>query len=142
MDNSKSDAGKFLFGVHAGTGWAYADEAHLFNTVVSVTVDYHIAKNFYLQFAPGYIWAWKWNEHYLTLPIHIRKRFGECISLFAGPALIFDIGHFKDLGVSAGIYFHYTTRSSLVLSASAFTLYDYNIDFLYLPVNISYRFSF
>lgn len=142
MDVNGPAAGKFRFGVHVGSGWAYVDKTHLFNLSATLTIDYRILHHLYIQFAPGYSWLWKWNEHYLTLPVQLRKRFGECISLFAGPALTFDVGHFKDLGVSAGAYVHLNERFALVLSVYTFTLYDDDIDFLYVPVNISYRFSF
>lgn len=142
MDTSKAAAKRFQFGVQAGTGWAYADESHLFNTALGLTVDYRITDNLFIQFAPGYFWLWKWDEHYLSLPLHLRKTFGERISLFAGPALNYDVGHFKDLGISAGVILHYSDRCALVLSATVFTLYDYDIDYLYVPVNILYRYSF
>lgn len=129
---------KLIFGIQGGAGWAFEDEADLFNTSVSLTVDYHIKHNFFMQFAPQYSWLWKWNEHYLTLPFHLRKKFGERISLFAGPALTFDIGNFKDVGISVGAYYHFTKRSALEVSAFTFTLYDYDIDYLYVPVSISY----
>jgi hypothetical protein len=133
---------KFLFGVQAGTGWAYEDKTHLYNTLACITFDYHLKSNYFIQFAPQYSWLWKWNEHYLTIPIHLRKKIGEKLSFFAGPALTFDVGYFKDLGVSVGAYYHFNKRSALALSVFTFTLYDYYIDYLYAPVNISYRFTF
>ncbi len=141
-DHSQPDAGRFLFGIQAGNGWAYEDENHLFSLFGGLTFDYRISDHLFLQFAPSYSWLWKWNEHYLTLPIHLRVKLGEIISLFAGPALTFDVGYFKDLGVSAGAYLHLDERFALVLSAYTFTLYDYDIDYLYVPINISYRYSF
>ncbi|UCH14702.1 MAG: hypothetical protein JSV22_01765 [Bacteroidales bacterium] len=133
---------KFIIGIHAGIGWAYEDKAHLYNTSASFTFDYHLKNNYFIQFAPQYSWLWKWNEHYLTIPIHIRRKFGKRLSLFAGPALTFDIGYFKDLGISAGAYYHFRKRSALAISAFTFTLYDYYIDYFYVPVSISYRYSF
>ena len=132
----------FIFGINTGAGWAYEDKAHLFNTSVSLTIDYHLKSNYFLQFAPQYSWLWKWNEHYLTLAIHLRKKFGKRFSLFAGPALTFDIGYFKDLGISMGGYFHIDNHSAIAISAFTFTLYDYYIDYLYVPVSISYRYTF
>ena len=132
---------KLTFGIQTGVGWAYEDEAHLFNTAVSFTADYQIKHNFFIQFAPQYSWLWKWNEHYLTLPIHLRKTLGDKFSLFAGPALTFDVGYFKDLGVSAGVYYLLGNHSALAISAFSFTLYDYDIDYLYVPVSMTFRFS-
>lgn len=133
---------KLFFGATLGIGWAYEDEAHLYNTSTSFAVEYRIINNYYFQFAPIYSWLWKWNEHYLTLPIHIGKKFGNKISLFAGPALTFDVGFFKDFGISAGTYYHFNKKSALLLSAFTFTLYDYYIDYLYVPVSLSYSYTF
>ena len=129
---------KLMFGIQAGAGWAYEDEAHLFNVSTCLTLDYHLKNFFFIQFAPQYSWLWKWNEHYLTLPIHLRKKIGVKFSLFAGPALTFDVGYFKDLGFSGGAYYHFSKRSALAISALSFTLYDYYIDYLYVPISISY----
>ena len=137
--NSMSSPKKLIFGIQAGAGWAYEDKAHLYNTTACLTLDYYIKNNFFIQFAPQYSWLWKWNEHYLTLPIHLIKNINDKFSLFAGPALTFDITHFKDLGVSGGAYFYLSKRSALALSAYTFTLYDYNIDYLYIPISISFR---
>jgi hypothetical protein len=133
---------KIIFGIQAGAGWAYEDEAHLFNTSTGITFDYRFLDKYNIQFAPRYSWLWKWNEHYLTLPVHIRKKFGQRISLFAGPAFTLDIGHFKDLGISAGACYHFSRRSALVISAFVFTLYDYHIDYFYMPVSIAYGYYF
>lgn len=141
-DALTSNAGKLTMGIRAGAGWSYADEAHLFNTSTSLAIDYHLKNSYYIQFAPTYSWLWKWNEHYLTIPVHMRKRFGEKFSLFAGPALTFDVGYFKDLGLSGGAYYHISTNSSIVISAFTFTLYDYHIDFLYVPVSVIYSYTF
>jgi len=141
-DSPKPVAGRFLFGVQAGSGWAFEDETHLFNIAAGLTVDYQMTNHLFLQFAPAYSWLWRWNEHYLTLPFHFRAKIGGILSLFAGPALTFDVGYFKDLGVSAGVYLHLNDRFALVLSAYTFTLYGYDIDYLYVPVNISYRYTF
>ncbi len=141
-DSLNPVARRFLFGIQAGNGWACEDEAHLFSLSAGLTIDFQITDHLFLQFAPSYSWLWKWNEHYLTLPVHFRKKFGERISLFAGPAVTFDVGYFKDLGLSAGAYVHLDNSFALVLSLYAFTLYDYDIDYLYVPINISYRYTF
>jgi hypothetical protein len=133
---------KFIPGINIGAGTAYADKAFNHHIAFSLTIDYHIKKGFFLQFAPKYSWLWKWNEHYLTLPVHLRKMFGDKISIFAGPALTFDIGYFKDLGISAGGCYHFSRRSAVILSAFTFTLYDYYIDYLYVPVSLSYQITF
>jgi len=140
--NSLNTNKKFIFGIQAGAGWANEDEAHLYNTSISISLDYHLRNNYFIQFAPQYSWLWKWNEHYLTLPIHIRKKIGNKFSLFAGPALTFDVGCFRDFGISGGAYYHISNRSALALSVFTFTLYDYYIDYVYAPVSISYRFTF
>jgi hypothetical protein len=140
--NSLNTNKKFIFGVQAGVGWAYEDEAHLYNTSFCISIDYQLKNGLYIQFAPQYSWLWNWNEHYLTLPIHLRKKIGNKFSLFAGLALTFDIGYFKDLGISGGAYYHISNRSALALSVFTFTLYEYFIDYLYAPVSISYRFAF
>ena len=142
MDRNKPVVDRFQFGVQAGSGWACEDETHLFSLLAGLTVDYQMTDHLFLQLAPSYSWQWTWNEHYLILPVHLRAKFSEIISLFAGPALTCDIGNFKDLGVSAGAYFHLNNRFALVLSVYTFTLYDYDIDYLYVPVNISYRYTF
>jgi len=142
MDGLKSDTTRFLIGIQAGNGWAWEDKNHLFSLFAGLTFDYRISDHLFLQFAPSYSWLMRWNEHYLTLPIHLRKKFGEIISLFAGPALTFDIGHFKDLGVSAGAYVHLNDRFTLAFSVFTFSLFDNDIDYLYVPINISYRYSF
>ena len=129
-------------GTRVGIGWAYEDNAHLYNTVVAFSLDYRIAPKWYLQFIPAYSWLWKWNEHYLTLPIHIRKIIDRRLSIFAGSALTYDVGYFKDLGISAGAYFHLDERSAIVLSAFTFTLYDYHIDYLYVPISLSFHYTF
>ncbi|MCB0667942.1 MAG: hypothetical protein KDC80_19080 [Saprospiraceae bacterium] len=136
------DKGKLIFGFQTGAGWAYEDEKHLFHTSVYLTADYGIGTKLFVQFAPQYSILWKWKEHYLTFPIHLRKQFASRLSLYAGPALIFDVGFFKDLGVSGGAYYNLSEKSALAISAYTFTLYDYDIDFLYIPVTISYRFKF
>jgi hypothetical protein len=133
---------KFEFGVNAGVGWANEDEACLYNSSICLSVDYRIINKYSIQFAPQYSWLWKWNEHYLTIPIHLRKKFGERFSLFAGPALSFNVGNFNDLGFSGGVYYHFCNHSALAVTVFSFTLYDYCIGYLYVPVSISYRFSF
>ena len=140
--NHSFDDKRFSFGANLGIGWTFEDKAHLFNTSAGFIFDYHLKNKFYVQFAPRYVWLWKWNEHYLALPVHIRKKLGDKLSVFGGPALIFDIGYFKDLGISAGMYYHLGNRSALILSAFTFTLYDYHIDYLYVPLSLSYNYSF
>ena len=137
----KDENKKLSLSVDAGMSWAYEDKAHLFNTTTSAIFDYQIKNNFYFQFAPRYTWLIKWNEHYLTLPLHIRKQFGKKLSLFAGPALTFDIGYFKDLGISAGLYYHFSKRSAIKLSVFTLTLYDYHIDYLFVPIGLTYTFT-
>ena len=87
----------FSMGADLGLSCSYTDEVFLFSVPVSVNLDYHFKKGYYLQFAPKYTWLFKWNEHYLSLPLHLKKRFGNRISLFAGPALTFDVGYFRDI---------------------------------------------
>lgn len=128
-----------VFGTNLGMSCYYTDKAFLFSVPSSFSIDFHIKKDYYIQFAPKYSWLWKWNEHYLTLPIHIRKHINKRISVYAGPAITWDIGYFRDLGISAGAYFQINDRSSIILSAFTFTLYDYYIDYLYIPVGISYN---
>ena len=131
----------FLFGFQAGVGWAYEDEVHMMISTLVFTLKYSFKNNYFVQLAPKYSWLMKWNEHYLTLPIHIGKRVGNRLSFFAGPALTYDIAFFRDLGLSAGACYHFGNRSALVLSLFTFTLYDYDIDYLIVPVSISYSFT-
>lgn len=133
---------KFSVGVSTGIGTSYTDKVFLLNVPASGIIEYKIADTYFIRFAPMYTWLIRWNEHYLTLPVHIRKDLGEKFGLFTGPALTFDIGYFKDLGVSAGVYYHLGKRSSIVLSAFTFTLYDYHIDYLFVPVALTYRYMF
>ena len=140
--NFQTENKKFSLSADAGMSWAYEDKAHLFNTSTSAILDYQIKNKFHLQFAPRYTWLIKWNEHYLTLPVHLRKKIGDRFSFYAGPALTFDIGYFKDIGLSSGIYFHYSERSAINLSAFTFTLYDYHIDYLFIPVGLTYNYYF
>ena len=129
----------FLFGGNIGVSCSYSDEAFNFSFPVSLTLDYYIKKGYYLQVAPKYSWLFWWNEHYFTLPLHVRRRFSKRLSLYLGPSITWDIGYFKDLGISAGAYFHFGKNSSIILSAFTFTLYDYYIDYQYLPICISYN---
>lgn len=142
IKNSSTHDRKISIGINSGMSWAYEDRASLWGPQASVTIDYKIYNNIFVQFAPKYTWLMKWNEHYLTLPIHLRKKFGDKFSLYAGPALTFDLGYFKDLGLSAGAYYHINNRHAIVLSAYTFTLYDYFIDYLYVPVSLSYNICF
>jgi hypothetical protein len=131
---------KISIGVKAGLGFSYTDKAFLLNVPASISIDYKLSKKYYLQFAPNYIWLIRWNEHYLSLPIHLGLRANNKWSFFAGPALTFDIGNFKDWGISAGIHYHVGTRSSIILSGTTFSLYDYKIDFLFVPVGITFNY--
>ena len=137
-----SDDKTFVIGINLGIGWAYEDKAHLLNTSFGVTLDYHLKKHFYLQFAPRYSWLWKWNEHYLTLPIHVKKTFDNKLSIFAGPALSFDVGYFQSFGISAGLSYQWGKKSSIMLSAFSFTLHNYHIDYIYVPITLSYSYTF
>ena len=131
-----------IFGSNGGIGASYTDRQILFNLQGSVTMDYVLKNTWSVQMAPKYTWLIKWNEHYLTLPVHLRKKIGDRFSFYAGPALTFDIGYFKDIGLSSGIYFHYSERSAINLSAFTFTLYDYHIDYLFIPVGLTYNYYF
>ena len=139
--NFQTENKKFSLSADAGMSWAYEDKAHLFNTSTSAILDYQIKNKFHLQFAPRYTWLIKWNEHYLTLPFHLRKQLGKKLSLFAGPALTIDIGYFKDLGISAGMDYYFSKRSAIKLSVFTFTLYDYHIDYLFVPIGLTYTFT-
>ena len=133
---------KVIFGTNGGVGASYTDKVFLLNLQGSYTLDYFVNNNLSIQLAPKYTWLIKWNEHYLTLPIHLRKKIGERFSVFAGPSLTFDIGYFKDLGISAGVYYHFSKKQAFILSAYTFTLYDYNIDYIFIPVGIAYNYMF
>lgn len=135
-------AGRFLIGVQAGNGWACEDEKHLFNLTAGLTIDYQIADHFFLQLAPSYYWLWTWNEHYFILPVHFRQKYSDLFSLFAGPAITFNVGYSENVGLSVGAYIHLDNRFALVLSVYAFRLYGHDTDFLYVPINMSYRYSF
>jgi len=128
------------FGVNLSLNGSYNDKAYNIGIPFSFIVDYKLKNDFSIQFAPKYTWLYKWNEHYLTIPLHLKKDFGEKIEIYVGPALTFDLGYFKDLGISAGILYQVGNRSSLILSAYTFTLYDYHIDYFYLPIGVSYNF--
>ncbi|MFC2125002.1 hypothetical protein ACFLU5_09340 [Bacteroidota bacterium] len=131
---------RILIGCNLGVNCSYSDEAYNFSApVASISFDYHIKNGYYLQVAPKYSWLYKWNEHYLTVPLHVRKRFSNRFSFYAGPSITWDVGYFRDLGISAGTYFHVNEQSSIILSVYTFTLYDYEIDYLYAPVGISYN---
>ncbi|MFC2138463.1 hypothetical protein ACFLTE_09835 [Bacteroidota bacterium] len=138
---SPESSRKTSLAVSMGLGASYTDKAFLLNVPASLSIDYKISENYFLQFAPKYTWLVRWNEHYLSLPLHLGIRVNKKISFFAGPALTYDIRYFKDLGISAGIYYHFGKRSSLALSAYTFTLYDYNIDYLFLPIALTYNFK-
>lgn len=103
-------------------------------------MDYVIKNKWSIQLAPNYIWLVKWNEYYLTFPLHLRKSLGDKISVYAGPALTYDIGYFKDLGISVGLYYHLGNKSSINLSFLTFTLYYYHIDYIFVPIGLTYSF--
>jgi len=120
---------KLGLGFSAGPAVTYTDKAFLLSTQISGHLDYKISERCFIQLAPKYTWLIRWNEHYLTLPLHIGARFGERISCVAGPALTFDLGFFRDIGISAGVFYRFSERSAIGLSAHTFTLYDYSIDY-------------
>ena len=133
--------GRFLIGIDLGISGSYSDAAHNISAPVSsICLDYHIGKNYYLQIAPRYSWLFRWNEHYLTLPLHVRKRFNKLLSVYEGPSITRDVGYFRDLGISVGINFHISERSSINLSVFTFSLADYHIHYRYVPVGISFKY--
>ena len=89
--------------------------------------------------AYGYTYLIRWSEHYLTLPLHFGAYINNKIRVAAGPALSYDLGYFKDFGVSAAIYYHFNDWTAISISAFTFTLYDYHIDYLYIPLAVSYN---
>ncbi len=133
---------KFVFSTNMGLAGSYTDRAYLLSTQAGFGITYLLNENYGIQFSPKYNWLIKWNEHYLCLPIHLTRNFGQRITLYAGPALTFDVGYFKDVGFSGGVSYKIKVHSSLALSAFTITLYDYHIDYLYVPVSISYKYSF
>lgn len=90
--------------------------------------------------APKYSWLFRWNEHYLTVPIHIKKYFTKRIGLFAGPCITWDIGYFRDFGISGGVSFRIGNSASIKLSVFTFSLADYYITYHYIPLGISYHY--
>jgi hypothetical protein len=132
----------FIFGTNGGIGASYTDKLILLNLQGSMTLDYFFKDTWSIQFAPRYTWLAKWNEHYLTIPVHLRKILSGKLSVYAGPALTFDIGYFKGPGISAGINFHLSNRSALNLSVYTFTLYHYHIDYMFIPVGLTYSYAF
>ena len=132
----------FIFGTIGGIGASYTDKLILLNLQGSMTLDYFFKDTWSIQFAPRYTWLAKWNEHYLTIPIHLKKKLCEKFSFYGGPAITFDIGYFRDMGISAGILYHFDKRSAINLSAFTFTLYDYHIDYLFVPVVLSFACTF
>lgn len=138
-ENLSQSKHKFLTGGNLGISCSYSDYAFNFSPTVSISIDYPIKKGYYLQIAPKYSWLFRWNEHYFTLPLHVRKRYNQKFSFYAGPAITLDIGYFRDLGISAGTYFHVNNKSSIILSVFTFTLYDYHIDYIYIPIGLSYN---
>lgn len=138
--NDQKPGCKFQLGVSAGVGGSYTDKAFLLNLPASINIDYRISDNYFLQFTPGYLWLIRWNEHYLNLSLHAGRKFGNRFNLFLGPALTFDVGFFHDLGVSFGADYQLSERSSIMLSSYTFTLYDYHIDYFFMPLKFSYIF--
>ena len=132
----------FIFGTDGGIGASYTDKALLLSIQGSFTMDYSLKDTWALQIAPRYTWLILWNEHYLTIPLHLKKRLSDRLSAYMGPALTFDIGYFKDLGISAGIYYHLGKRSAINFSFFTFTLYDYHIDYLFIPIGLTYHYTF
>jgi hypothetical protein len=140
--NGANGSRKIHTGVNVGPAVAYADKAFLIHSQAGININYKVTEKIKLQFAPKYTWLIKWNEHYLTLPLHLGVELTDKISVFAGPALSIDVGYFKDLGISAAASYRISNRSAVELSAFSYTLYDYQIDFLYIPVSILYSYSF
>lgn len=130
------------FGVFAGPAWAYEDKAYLWSPQVSVLVDLRLKQDFFIRSAPTYTWLMKWNEHYLALPLQLGKTLNHKWSFYAGPAFIMDVGFFHDLGFAGGMTRHLNRHHAISLSAFRFTLYDYHIDYLYIPVCLGYQFNF
>lgn len=122
-----------------GLGVSYTDKYVLINSATSIDFDFTLSDNYFLQFAPKYTYLHKWIEHYITLPIHFGVNLTNKIRIAAGPALSFDVGNFKDIGISAGMYYHFSERSAISISAFSFTLYDYKIDYLFIPLAVSYN---
>lgn len=132
---------RFILGSNIGASCAYADLAFNFALTGSITLDYHLKNGYYLQLAPRYSWLWRWNEHYLTVPLHLRKQLNDHLSVYAGPAMSWDIGYFRDLGFSGGINLHITRKSAIQLFVFTFSLKDYEIDYWYVPVGVAYQIS-
>lgn len=139
--NGKNSPRKLHMGAGLGLAGVYADQAFQWSAPISIRLDYHLNYGLYLEFAPTYSWYWKWNDHYLSFPLHVGKRIGNKWSVYAGPAFTLDVGYFKDLGMSAGINYHIDERSALKLSVYTFTLYDYHIDYLMVPVSLGYHYA-
>ena len=132
---------RFSIGVDGGGGASYTDKYFMLNTQAAFMMNYRITGRWSVQLAPRYTWLVKWNEHYLTLPLHLRISTGERFGIYAGPALVLDIGYFRDWGFSAGIYYNLSERSALNLLFYTFTLYDYNIDYLYIPIGLTFSYT-
>jgi hypothetical protein len=65
----------FKFGTKGGIGASYTDRHILINLQGSFTLDYYFKNAWSVQLAPKYTWLIKWNEHYLTIPIHLKKNY-------------------------------------------------------------------
>lgn len=132
---------KITIGARTGLGTAYTDNLFVICIPASLSFEVESVNRFYLRMAPEYTWLVKWNEHYLTLPLQIKKQFGEHISLFAGPCITWEPGSFHDWGLSGGIQYQISDKSSIILSAFTFDLNAYCIDYRFVPVGITYNFN-
>ncbi len=130
---------RITLAAQCGISASYNDRALNKSISASFVFDYNFSKSYSVQLAPKYTWLYKWNEHYLTLPIHVKRNLGTKFSMYAGPALTLDVGYFSGLGLSAGILYQLNKKHAIVLSAFTFDLYKYHIDYFYVPVEISYR---
>ena len=137
-----TDPEKFIPGISGGIGVSYTDKALLVNLQGSFTLDYYLTSKLSIQFAPGYTWLIRWNEHYLTIPLQLKMRLSDKLSVSAGPALTFDAGYFHNTGISAGVYYHFSKRSGIKISVYTFTLYNYHIDYLFVPLGLNYTYTF
>jgi hypothetical protein len=129
-----------LIGSGGGVSCSYSDKTFLYSTPAFLSLDYHIKNGYYLQIAPKYSYLYRWSEYYLTLPLHVRKQISNRFSLYVGPCITWEIPYFRDLGISAGAYFHINKNTSIILSVFTFTLWDYYIDYTYIPIGVSFNY--
>jgi hypothetical protein len=141
-DQRTAQQGRLHAGINAGIGTSFTDKAVLFTLHGGVACDYFFIGTWYLRLAPEYTWLIRWNEHYLTFPVQAGRKMGRKMSFYAGPAVTFDIGYFRNLGLSAGADYHFGKRSAIMISAFTFTLFDYHVDYVFIPVSISYHYRF